>query len=80
MILILDIEFFIIIGCSKIVYVYVDWNIMFGFIMWNEFIVIDNYDSSVEVVKEGNIFFGDKIFVGSYKFIYRVVDFVGNKV
>lgn len=53
---------------------------MFGFIMWNEFIVIDNYDSSVEVVKEGNIFFGDKIFVGSYKFIYRVVDFVGNKV
>lgn len=79
MILISDIEPPTIIGCSNTVYAYADRNTTSGFITWNEPTATDNHDSSVEVVKEGNISSGDKTSAGSYKLIYRAVDSAGNK-
>lgn len=64
-----DIEPPTIIGCSNTVYAYADRNTTSGFITWNEPTATDNHDSSVEVVKEGNISSGDKISAGSYKLI-----------
>lgn len=34
----------------------------------------------VNVIKEGSIFLGDEIVVGSYKVKYKVIDSVGNNV
>lgn len=48
--------------------------------MWFELIVEDNYDNSVVVWKEGFVFFGDRLLVGNYKVVYKVMDVVGNKV
>lgn len=48
--------------------------------MWFELIVEDNYDNSVVVCKEGFVFFGDRLLVGNYKMVYKVMDVVGNKV
>lgn len=48
--------------------------------MWFELIVEDNYDNSVVVCKEGFVFFGDRLLVGNYQVVYKVMDVVGNKV
>lgn len=47
--------------------------------MWFELIVEDNYDNNVVVWKEGFVFFGDRLLVGNYKVVYKVMDVVGNR-
>lgn len=68
----------IFIKCLSVVYGYIVRNVFEGEVVWEYFIVLDNYDIDINVIWIGLIFLNEKIKVGIYIIIYSVEDLIGN--
>lgn len=67
-------------NCWSVVYGYIGRNLFEGEVVWEYFLVLDNYDIEINVIWIGLIFLNDKIKVGIYIIIYNVEDLIGNWV
>lgn len=68
----------IFIKCLSVVYGYIVRNVFEGEVVWEYFIVLDNYDIDINVIWIGLIFLNENIKVGIYIIIYSVEDLIGN--